>query len=325
MLLSPAILLGALLAFPATLDAQDPAPERGDRDAEAGVDADAGDHEDGGEGAGSPAEGSPEVGAEDEEPIAPETRAPAPEDPAAEAEDGDVEEPSSEAVDEAAEAPPERALEPPPALAPEADPRVRRARGFAFRLEGGRAMWSLDAGRIEEQVSGELRGEIQSLMVESTHNAPSITLHLGYNILGHATIGAEICATGWDVFDSSRGGGGLAAGTLSWHPAELLAELLPIGLLRQRTWDASFFAGAGWGAVGKDRALRGDFVVLGARAEIYFADWFTLGASVRSFLLRFDEYVVHWDNDEFVTLPDRSGGSLLVPSIAVTMRVPTGS
>ncbi len=213
----------------------------------------------------------------------------------------------------------------PPAERLSITPRFRRARGFAFRLEGGRAMWTLDGEQIASQLSPQLRTEVQTLMVDGTHNAPAVTMHLAYNFLGHATVGAELTATGWSVFTPGRGGGGLAAMTLAWHPAELLADLIPIGLFRQRAWDVSLFGGAGWGAVGKDRALRGMHTLFGARAEIYLAPWLAVGGSIKRHGLRFSEYVIHWDNNRFETLPDTSGGSLFVPSISVALRVPTGS
>jgi hypothetical protein len=215
------------------------------------------------------------------------------------------------------------AAAPPVARPKTSGPRFRRAEGFILRLEGGYAYWRLDGDRIARQVG--IRGpEVGPLLVNQTHDAPAAVLQIGFNILGHAAIALDVTATGWDVMTRDRGGAGFAAGTVAWHPVELLAELLPIGFIRDRFWDLSVFAGGGYGVLGQDRAMDGMHLVFGARAEFFPARWISLGATLRHYPLRFDRYVVHWDNGIDEDLPERSGGSVLIPTFTVALRVPTG-
>ncbi len=201
-----------------------------------------------------------------------------------------------------------------------------RAEGFTVRLGGGWAVWSLNTQRLQDQLpTGE---HAQSRLVDTIENTAALSLLLGYNILGHAGIGVDVTATGWSLTSRDRGGAGLITILAMWHPVELVSQLLAEPLPDNRFWDISLLVGTGWSAVGQDRALRGlppapGHMVLGALAEVYVAPWATIGASFRVYPLLFDEYVIHWDHDVFVELPDRSGGMLIHPSLTLSLRVPT--
>jgi len=191
--------------------------------------------------------------------------------------------------------------------------------GLVVRLEPGYALWQLDAKNIESQV-GPLAVEVPAKMVGEVQNAFGLTLAIGYDILGHATVGLEISGTGWNVGSANRGGAGFVSFTAAWHPVRLFDKR---GASR-RPWDASIFFGAGWGVVGEDRAMRGLFLTLGARAEYFPKPWFSVGLSIRMNPLMFSRYVTDWNAGAGVDLPKGSGGDLLVPALTIALHAPLG-
>jgi hypothetical protein len=195
-----------------------------------------------------------------------------------------------------------------------------RAEGVVLRIEPGYAYWNLDGPKIAGQAASSLGGfagdDVRFFLVDQTPNAPAVALLLGYNILGHVTLAAELTATGWDVSNRERGGAGFLAGTLAWHPAELFAQL------KERPWDAQLYFGAGYGVMGEQRALDGLHYELGLRAEYFLSRSFSIGAALRYLPLSFGRYALDWNGDVFIPLPQGSGGSLFVPSLTLAVHAP---
>lgn len=196
--------------------------------------------------------------------------------------------------------------------------RPARAEGLIVRLDVGYADWSLNAAQIQAQPNVP-PGDVQPSLVDQTEDGPFAALELGYNIKGHVSILASLSATGWDVTTRDRGGGGFGALLLAWHPVELVPPL------RDRSWDVSFFFGAGYGVVGEVRAMDGLHLQMGGRAEYYVTDWFSAGASLRYVPLQFSRYVLDWNNEVSVPLPQGSGGSVLIPALSLTTHAPLGA
>jgi hypothetical protein len=192
------------------------------------------------------------------------------------------------------------------------------AEGLVVRLEPGYALWSLDGGRIQSQAPLP-DGEVQALLVGQTQNAVSLALLLGYNIRDHVTLSVSLTATGWDLQTQARGGAGLLAGELAWHPA----ALFPLGRPgTHRKWDAALLFGAGYGVVGEQRALDGFHLQMGVRAEYFVSPSFSLGASLRYAPLLFNRYVSNWDRNESFPLPNGSGGGLFIPALTLSLHSP---
>jgi hypothetical protein len=204
----------------------------------------------------------------------------------------------------------------PAALLAQAQPQAR-AEGLVLRLEPGWVSWSLDAGHIAGQ-TGLPTAEVQQFLVDQTQNGPGLTLGLGYNIKGHATVGLSLTGTGWDIGSADRGGGGLLAFEAAWHPVELFSGL------RTRAWDASLFGGAGYFVMGEERALDGLHLQAGLRAEYFVTRWLSLGGALRYVSLRGSRYILDWNNDIDVPLPQGTGGSMLLPSLTIAVHAPLG-
>lgn len=192
------------------------------------------------------------------------------------------------------------------------------AEGLVLRLEPGWAAWSLDGDKLRSQV-GAHAGEIDPLLIQQTQDAFAMGLSVGYNILGHATLAVGIDGSGWDVDSTARGGAGIVTFTAAWHPVRLLDRSDPEG-----RWDASIFLGGGWGVMGEDRALDGLVLSTGIRGEFFPLSWLSVGASLRYLPLAFSRYVLHWNNDVAIALPEGSGGGLFLPAVSVALHAPVG-
>ena len=197
-------------------------------------------------------------------------------------------------------------------------PAAATGEGMVVRLEPGFAMWHLSANTLEPQV-GSRAGEIPTLMIGETKNAFAMTLGIGYDIKGQVTLGLELTGTGWNIGSSNRGGAGLSSFTVAWHP---LASFVHTG--KMRVLDVSIFAGAGWGVVGQDRAMRGLIITTGIRAEAYLAPWISMGATLRWDPLFFNRYVINWNAGQGIDLPKGSGGSVLVPAFTLAFHMVPG-
>lgn len=203
-----------------------------------------------------------------------------------------------------------------------ADPPKFSQGGVLFDLRYGAGWWAMDAAHVESQVGlgrgaafvGALAG---GRMDQASH---TLALSLAYNILGHASVGADFTATGWNVFDASRGGAGFVTGKVAWHPLELVflkKEQRPIPL------DVNTSFGVGYGIAGANQPLFGmDGLVFqwGLEAQYFLARYFGLGAYVKGTFLDWRKFYLDYDNKVFVELPNGSGGSYWNFGITLTFR-----
>lgn len=194
----------------------------------------------------------------------------------------------------------------------------QRAFGHAggyFQLGYGYNWWSLDRAKVTAQVGGlDDTGNFFDL---SLANAQAVSIRGGYNVLGHGHIGFHFLATGWEITNSSRGGAGYIGGEIGWHPLSLVSALLPNGPIPGgKYWDFWLEGGAGYGIVGKKRALDGGVATLGLAAEGYPLPWFSLGLRTTWYFPFFSRYILDYDRRAdpgmAVELPDGSGGSFVV-------------
>jgi hypothetical protein len=191
--------------------------------------------------------------------------------------------------------------------------------GIVLRVEPGYAIWSLDANHIQKQLSQSSvvpAGDVQSMLVDQANPGAGLTLGLGYNIKGHATISMDLSGTGWDLAKKQRGGAGFGALEAAWHPLQL------VPLLGDRKFDVSVYGGAGYFIMGEQRALDGLHLQVGARAEYFLTPMVSAGLALRYFSLQSRRYSVDWDNHISVPLPDGSGGGLFMPSLTLALHVP---
>ena len=217
-----------------------------------------------------------------------------------------------------------------------ADPPNFSAGGFNLQLQYGPGFWTVDKAKLgADPGNGVLRvgpqnAEYFTGMLQNPAHTPGHTLSISaaYNILGHASIGADITATGWNVFDASRGGGGFAIGKVAWHPLELFfmkKDKRPIAL------DFSTFFGVGYGIVGGATDLAGQPMGMdgllfewGANVEYFLARSFGLGFFARGIFFNWDKFYLDFNNRDLPgnTLPLASplGGSFWTFGLTLNFR-----
>jgi hypothetical protein len=167
--------------------------------------------------------------------------------------------------------------------------------GFLVHFDYGIGLWGLDRNSLYQSVPSPVVDYFAS-RVQNTH---TISFALGYNIKGHATIGAQFYATGWNVFDPSRGGSGGLMGTLAWHPLELVflnKDKRPFGL------DFSTWVGVGYGIVGfgdgSGPALGMDGLIVqwGLNVDYFFTKNFGVGLFAKINFLKYSTFYTDWDS-----------------------------
>ena len=194
-------------------------------------------------------------------------------------------------------------------------PSLAHARdGASFELGFGYSWWKPGRDHTAVQVQAVNPYEdVSSMYDASLQNAMTATLRLGYNVLGHAHINVHFLATGWNVTDSSRGGGGYIGGEVGWHPLQLVHKLLQGGLPGRKYYDFWLEGGYGYSIVGKDRALDGGVGELGLGLEASPVPWFSIGVRTTWYILDYNHYILNYDHrgDPGMTidLPQHSGGS----------------
>lgn len=189
--------------------------------------------------------------------------------------------------------------------------------GFLVSLQYGPGFWGIDQPKIAAQLglaaARDFAGELQ--------NTHTVSLGLGYTILGHASIGADLTATGWNLPDPNRGGAGFAIGRVAWHPLQLLwlqKERRPVPL------DVSLFFGVGYGIVGRSTGMDGLVLETGINADYWFAKYFGIGFFARFVFLNFSNYYIDYNNrsqpGNTVALKDGSGGTFISAGFALHLR-----
>jgi len=212
--------------------------------------------------------------------------------------------------------------------------------GFVFSLQYGPGYWNFDRTRIAKgidktcssgaacNIAGDGATEARLLTDVAISPSHAVGIRLGYNIKGHASLNVDFIATGWNIFDANRGGGGFLVGSVAWHPIELFflnKEKRPIGL------DVSTGFGVGYGIVGggnngvnMSRGMDGLVLEWNFSADYYFTRNFGLGLFVKGAFMQYDKWYIDFDNraqtGNTVKLPDGSGGAFWTFGIQLHLR-----
>ncbi len=217
---------------------------------------------------------------------------------------------------------------PPPPPEPSAESHASSGPKFSsgggiFGLQYGPGIWMLDTQAIDSQLGLQCPGcgtrfnsDIRTGGDWPT-GGHTLGLRIGYNILGHASIELNVVATGWNVFNSNRGGAGFGTGVIAWHPLQLVfmnkAER-PIPL------DVSMLFGVGYGIAGQTFGMDGLILQWGMNAEWFFTKFIALGLFVKGTFFQWHTFYLDFDNKVSLPLPKGSGGAFWFPGVEVIFR-----
>jgi hypothetical protein len=193
--------------------------------------------------------------------------------------------------------------------------------GFVFGVEYGPGFWLLDRASLAAQVPGHA-ADVDAF-VSDLQTSHTVSLRARYSILGHVSIGGDVTATGWNLADVTRGGGGAVVATIAWHPLQLVFALLhrdprPVGL------DLSTGFGVGYGLAGQRRGMDGLVYQWTLDVDWFFNRWFALGTYVRGTFLDWANLYLNFATraqpGNTVPLPAHSGGSFWTFGLALVFR-----
>ena len=189
--------------------------------------------------------------------------------------------------------------------------------GFVVSIQYGPGFWSLDKPRLSNQVPVDHA----AAFVSETQNTHTVSLAVAYNIMGHASVGADLTATGWNLQNSTRGGSGFLIGKVAWHPLQLVwlgKERRPLSL------DISPWFGLGYGITGQSRGADGLVFETGLNADYFFTKYFGIGLFARFVFLSYANFYLDYNNRSLPgsTLPlkDGSGGNFISIGFAIHFR-----
>jgi hypothetical protein len=203
--------------------------------------------------------------------------------------------------------------------------------GFNFQIQYGPGFWLVDKNQLgaDEGKDGLRVGpDDAALFANSLQNTHTVSFGIGYTILGHVSLGADLTATGWDLSREGRGGAGLVIGKVAWHPLELFfmkKDKRPIPL------DFSTSFGLGYGIVGGGTAVPGrplgmDGLIFqwGAQVDYYFARFFGVGLFARGNFLNWDKFYLDYNNRDVagntIPLAKPLGGAFWTMGLTLTFR-----
>ena len=192
--------------------------------------------------------------------------------------------------------------------------------GFVFGLQYGPGLWSFDAATLHERLPNNI-ADVDAFVngIKTSHVA---TLKARYSILGHVSVGADFTVTGWS-HGASMGGAGFLAGFLTWHPFELLFQLLkkkprPVPL------DLATSFGVGYGIAGQDRGMDGLLYEWTLDLDFFLAKYFSMGAFVRGVFFAWDKLYIDYfgraQAGNTITIPHGSGGSMWTFGLTLSFR-----
>ncbi len=138
-------------------------------------------------------------------------------------------------------------------------------------------------------------------------------LQLGYNIMGHVAVEAQVTVHPWYLLDTftdstgshaKRGLFGVGSGIVTWYPLQSLMR-------PDRTYDFSLYGGIGYGLFGGGKpfelGMDGMVSEFGGTAEIYVRPWLSIGITPRLYLLQMQRFIVNFNTRD-------SGGAIYVPN-----------
>ncbi len=189
--------------------------------------------------------------------------------------------------------------------------------GFQLGVSYGVGLFALN----EERLSTQVGASEAALFTQGVSNTHTLNLNLGYNILGHASVGANLTATGWNLANETRGGMGILVGTVGWHPLELLfmkKDDRPFPL------DVSLHFGLGYGIVGQKRGMDGLVFQMSLLVDYFFAKYFAVGLFARGNFFGFNSFYVNYEGraqpGNTLKLDNGSGGAFWHLGLTLTLR-----
>jgi hypothetical protein len=191
--------------------------------------------------------------------------------------------------------------------------------GVVVSLQYGAGFWSVDKAKLTSNPG--VSTDNASLLASDLRDSSTAVLRAGYNILGHATVAAELMGTGWDLFSQSRGGAGFLTGTAKWHPLQLVygdrARPIPI--------DAGVSLGFGYGIAGQTRGFDGFLWDTALEGEYYLMPWLAAGLGMRLYFLNFGTFYIDYDHrgnpGSKIALPNGSGGTFFTMGLSLIFRL----
>ena len=200
--------------------------------------------------------------------------------------------------------------------------------GFLIHLQVlGTAPEHFDGQNINSQVGFGVI-PVGDYFQQSFQSAPyAVGLRLAYNILGFVSVGADVTATGWSIFDDRRGGAGFAVGLIALHPLQFFfiqKEERPFGL------DFSTHVGLGYGIIGvsQPQALAMDGIVVqwGLTVDYFFTKNFGLEFFAKCNFLKLDKFYTDWDSAHrggggAATINPTGNGTWWHTGIALVLRI----
>ncbi|MBL9039509.1 MAG: hypothetical protein JNG84_13400, partial [Archangium sp.] len=163
-----------------------------------------------------------------------------------------------------------------------AEPPQFSAGGFRLGFQYGPGIWNIDTAKLRSQLPLNPNGDLATIFSNEVQNTHTLSLGVAYDILGHASLGVDLTATGWNLPDANRGGAGFLVGRVAWHPLEIVwikKKKRPVPL------DISGFFGVGYGIVGQRTGIDGLVLEAGFQADYFFTRFFGLGFFVRGVFL----------------------------------------
>lgn len=189
--------------------------------------------------------------------------------------------------------------------------------GFVVSIQYGPGFWGLDQPRLSTQVGPALA----QTFISDVQNTHTVSIAAAYNIMGHASVGVDLTATGWNLAESYRGGAGYLIGKLAWHPLQLVwlqKERRPLSL------DLSPYFGVGYGIAGRSTGMDGVVFETGINVDYFFTKYFGIGFFARFVFLNFNNFYIDYNNRAMPgnTLPlkDGSGGNFITVGFAIHFR-----
>ncbi|MEW5742246.1 MAG: hypothetical protein AB1938_25240 [Myxococcota bacterium] len=200
-----------------------------------------------------------------------------------------------------------------------ADPPKFSEGGFIFSVQYGPGFWNVSQADLAAQVGDAFA----SVYVGDLQTSHTLSLKAAYVILGHASVGVDFTATGWDVFNSNRGGGGFIVGTVGWHPLESVFKIMKYEK-RPVAFDLSTAFGLGYGIAGERMGSDGFIVEWTINFDWFFTRWFALGTFARGVFLKWNSLYLDFDNRDVpgntIALPNGLGGAFWTVGLSLNFR-----
>lgn len=164
--------------------------------------------------------------------------------------------------------------------------------GFVVGLEGQYGSWNADPAVLSEK--GNIHPHVARGFSAPIHEngVGGLNLHLGWNVLGWASLEAVVHGSVWAPFDrSGTGGAGFLGARATYFP---LQHFLP----EDRQWDVGVELGAGYSIVGgPDYGMDGKYLATAITGEFYPLPWLSVAAGYRHFFAFYDRFYYDFADD----------------------------